>query len=738
MKAAGTRGATVASATPNYGFIKPDTGDQGWGDTVNSDLDAIDVAIHGIAASAGIVTSVDGLTGAVLLSDRYVAHVTGTHGDGITDDKATIQAALDAASPGQIVQLPIGVFALSDRLVIPPGVTLQGQQGRRVDNIALATEVPTLSYLKPLASFSGDACLRMLDKEEGGYSADNNGQRIRRIAIDLSAVGGSTVDGIKATGYVHDVLLENVSIYGAPHNGVTSSSYTRLDTTSWHPYSWTVINCIVQAASNIGWSLGSNTDTWMELVQAIGCGSHGFFLSSMPNSQFIGLRSEFNLDGYRITGSWGTGTGSGGGIWNGCSTDRNTNYGFHIDATGSAPLQFNSPMCRRDGRQGGSGGGNFAGFFGDNSTCPIVVTNPVVFPGVDDDGSGTNSPQIGIKASGCTFFSFNGGYVHAQTTAISDDGTNTAFLQGPGTGTATGSTAAPTRATAIGWTPTYTVNDRQLIKASNTGTQINAPMIDLTGSTATSRMLGSQVSGDSVRRWNIGADGSMSWGDGTITRDTTLYRSAADTLKTDDSLIIATPGRAANSAQVVAKTGIAKITAGTQQWGIPNTSFTTGGTTALVINEDRYVPFRVDYPLTMSAWQVEVTAAPASNANIRIGVYLANTDMQPAAATAPAYDSGAVAVASGFTGIKTATGLSVVLVPGMYLAAINCDVVMTLRTVVGPSFIVNAALGATPLVQRVSVARSFAAFPTPGQQWTAINAVAAGSQHFVVWQWTDT
>lgn len=702
----------MGTSTPNYSLYKADGTDPVDVTTdINANYDRIDA--HNHAAS------------------------TAPTPNGV-DDTSVLQALLTAAGPGGVVGLRPGIYKTTNRLILPPGVTLTGAQGRRVNNLALATETATLSYIRPTGAFGGDACIRMLDKEEGGYSAENNGQRLRHLAIDMTSVPAGTVDGIKATGYVHDVMMENVSIYGAPHNGVTTTSYVRADTSSVHPYSWTVINCITQACTNIGWSLNGATDTWMEMVQAIGCGSHGFFLASMANSQFHGLRAEFNVDGYRITGGWGTGTGAGGGIWNGCSTDRNTQYGYHIDATGSAPLQINNPMCRRDGRNGGGGGGSFAGIYGDASTCPIVITNPVVYPGVDDDGTGSNSPQIGIKASGCTFFSFNGGYVHAATTPISDDGTNTAFLRGPGAGTATGSTATPTRAAGTGWTTAYTVADRQLIVASNTGTQVNAPVVDLTAAAAASRMLGTQVAGDVVRRWNIGADGGMSWGGGAVTRDATLARSAAAEMTLTGGLVISAPSRTASAAQVVAKTGIAKISGGAQQWGIPNTGFTSAGTSALTINEDRYVPFRVDYPITLNAWQFEVTAAPASNANVRVGIYLANTDMQPASATAPAYDSGAITVASGFTGVKTATGLSIVLQPGMYLAAMNCDVTMTVRTIVGPTWIVNAAFGATPLVQRVSIARAFAAFPTPGAQWTTINAVANGLQHFVVWQWTET
>ncbi|MFD8279713.1 hypothetical protein ACFV47_11015 [Streptomyces solisilvae] len=47
------------------------------------------------------------------------------------------------------------------------------------------------------------------------------------------------------------------------------------------------------------------------------------------------------------------------------------------------------------------------------------------------------------------------------------------------------------------------------------------------------------VSGDTFDRWRAYGDGKQEWGPGNGARDTTLYRSAADTLRTDDSLIVA-------------------------------------------------------------------------------------------------------------------------------------------------------------------------------------------------------
>jgi hypothetical protein len=53
--------------------------------------------------------------------------------------------------------------------------------------------------------------------------------------------------------------------------------------------------------------------------------------------------------------------------------------------------------------------------------------------------------------------------------------------------------------------------------------------------TATSRAISTDVTNDAVNRFRLRVDGQMSWGDGVLAEDTNLYRSAADTLKTDDT-----------------------------------------------------------------------------------------------------------------------------------------------------------------------------------------------------------
>lgn len=74
----------------------------------------------------------------------------------------------------------------------------------------------------------------------------------------------------------------------------------------------------------------------------------------------------------------------------------------------------------------------------------------------------------------------------------------------------------------------------------------------------------SWVNGDAVARFVIDADGRLNFGGGAVSRDTNLYRSAADTLKTDDSLIVAGPVLTTPGGGSVSKTpGVGTVVANT-------------------------------------------------------------------------------------------------------------------------------------------------------------------------------
>ncbi len=79
------------------------------------------------------------------------------------------------------------------------------------------------------------------------------------------------------------------------------------------------------------------------------------------------------------------------------------------------------------------------------------------------------------------------------------------------------------------------------------------------------------VTGDSQNRWQADADGKLWWGSGSGSVDTNLYRSAVDTLKTDDSFVV---GSALN---VTGLTTTGTLTVGSDVMAINTawTSFTT-------------------------------------------------------------------------------------------------------------------------------------------------------------------
>lgn len=408
------------------------------GDSHGGDWHVLDVV-----SEASVVA-----TGRTLSARDY-----GAAGDGVTDDTAAIQAALNACAPGDIVFLPAGVYATTAPLVIPPQVSLEGTKGNRVSyKAAEGTGTASQSKLKPKASFSGTGVLRMLDMEEGGYAAESVGQRIYNLTIDGSSLAaGSGVAGLRATGRVREVMLERVAFEYLPHNGLVAAPYTRTNATTYYPYSWYVVSCVARTCGNYGLSVGQMTDSTFLNCQAIGCTVSGWFIANAANSTFVSCRSEWNGQyGFHITSAWGTGQGSGGASFVGCSTDRNTQDGFRIDSTGNGPLLLSGITCRRDGRNvDNGGGGGYAGIRGNAATQPIVIDGLTVYPGVDDDGVGTASPQYGVSFNGCTAVTVDHAWLHAASTAWHDGGTNALLRRGPTVVARTGSTSAPSAAAML-------------------------------------------------------------------------------------------------------------------------------------------------------------------------------------------------------------------------------------------------------------------------------------------------
>jgi len=97
---------------------------------------------------------------------------------------------------------------------------------------------------------------------------------------------------------------------------------------------------------------------------------------------------------------------------------------------------------------------------------------------------------------------------------------------------------------------------------------ITGNTIELTGAASGDDLVVTKVTGDANKRLIVESSGKMMWGNGTDVVDTNLYRSAADTLKTDDSLTVTGTLTAGKN---LAVTGIG---------GLVGTKYATGGTLA--------------------------------------------------------------------------------------------------------------------------------------------------------------
>lgn len=367
-----------------------------------------------------------------------------------TGDQVQIQAAVDAARAdgGGVVKLSSGNFNTSAPITLHPTVTLQGQHGDQIFN---PNQLTVNSNIKPQNTFTGGAAIVLLGQTAGAYANKSAEQRIFNLTIDGSN-SAPNVHGIQASDYIHGVVLRDVAVKKVTGKGI----YTFFENGS-QPFSWTFQRVVVDNANDVGIHLINHSDCTMIDVVVIGSGGNNYTLSNMPNSRLVACRAEWSdAHGFYITGSYGTGQGSGGLVMSGCSTDRNGFNGVYIDATGNAPISFGGLMTRRDGRNNNAGGGGYAGVNVLNATAPVLLGNWTNYPGVDDDGTGVNSPQYGGSFTNGTVIQVENSYLHANSAGINNGGSNDMLKIGSNVVYATGPTTAPVRSadpgvTSLGW-----------------------------------------------------------------------------------------------------------------------------------------------------------------------------------------------------------------------------------------------------------------------------------------------
>lgn len=417
------------------------------GKALSANVTLVPGDVGATTAGTNLVTAADVTTqrGILQLPDLNVKTFGALGNDGAADDTAAIQAAIDAASFGQNVTFPRGIYRITAPLQMKLGTSLVGVAAARFAHYQTTTGANTSapaigSVIRVGGTFSGAAAVMATAATAPGYTT--GAVRIRDIVIDGRGKTDAVVDGFRATGVLYDARLERVTVLGMSGVGVSFVA----DGSGDRPLAAQLISVMVRGCAGHGFDL-LFADSYLADCYALsngvtGSAGSGFVLRRLANTTIQGCRSEWNgQHGFHFTGLSG-----GGGVVTGCVTDRNNWNGVFCDGTGdNGNLLFTGLAMRRDGRNGAAGGGGYAGFRASGTTQAIILTGFTVTPGVDDDGTtGTLSPEVGIRASGSRSLSFSDGIAHAATTPILDSGSNTSLLRGMNVTTATGTITSPT------------------------------------------------------------------------------------------------------------------------------------------------------------------------------------------------------------------------------------------------------------------------------------------------------
>jgi outer membrane protein assembly factor BamB len=176
---------------------------------------------------------------------------------GGTGSYATLQAAIDAAQPGETVVVNAGTYA--ETVVLHPGISLRGASAR----------------LTRLVGPGAGTVIRV----EGAYGADGPS-----VISDLAVTGGAT--GI-ASGTA-DVLVRNVVVAGMGGDGVASAAGGRLR----------VVSCTL--FGNAGSGVDASTAPGLTEVRNTAAGQNGGYGVQAAGGSIVGYNTSYQngLGGY--------------------------------------------------------------------------------------------------------------------------------------------------------------------------------------------------------------------------------------------------------------------------------------------------------------------------------------------------------------------------------------------------------------------------------------------------------
>lgn len=341
-------------------------------------------------------------TAAILDTGGQVCNVQayGAVGNDSTDNYAAIRSAMAACPVGGIIYFPPGIYRISQTIDLDKPVTFQGSYAPR-----WSYDSAPRSSIKAATPFTGSALILVRENTITGQAASNDGGRILDMSLDGNSYG-SGIDGIYFEGLVRDWKLMDVDISQTSGNGFEAAQGAGTS----NARGFTIQHLSIYSPGGHGFRASSLNDSSIDDLLVVGGAQRGIYLTSEGETKISNSRAVFNaLEGLYIDGA----SSNGGLQFTNFSTDRNDRQGVRISATGTTSISFMGLLTRRDGANAGGGLETpYAGIaiIGTSTgyVAPVIIEGLTQIPGVNDDGSGTPSPAVGVRAQYSTYVQVNG------------------------------------------------------------------------------------------------------------------------------------------------------------------------------------------------------------------------------------------------------------------------------------------------------------------------------------------
>ena len=234
-------------------------------------------------------------TGAVVrtltakLTDQISVKDFGAVGDGVTDDTAAIQAAINASPFGAVVFIPPGQYKLSSTLNLKDGITLSGAGRNSATTPTTQLIFTTLTGSTPAIKVTNGSDVTLRNLYVSGRASGSgdeiqiygNSRRIRIEDVTVNTATTGSAINVGVGGYCIQSLLMGCAALGAAYGFTVSASSTSIS----------MIGCYGNVNTVAGFNI-QGTYISLSGCASDGNGLYGYLLQNAKSLHMSGCGAE--------------------------------------------------------------------------------------------------------------------------------------------------------------------------------------------------------------------------------------------------------------------------------------------------------------------------------------------------------------------------------------------------------------------------------------------------------------